>query len=85
VRAKNVTKTRSIGEAPLSIVNFPMTRNERRMIAIPTITPTIREARSVISTHAPSYFGGPRSSSVVSLSMFSIVSDIGEKEEKCSN
>jgi hypothetical protein len=82
VSAKKVTNTNNIGEAPLSIVNFPITANEARMTIIHTTAPIIRDARKVIITHAPSYFGGQSISSTVRLSMFSIVSDIVYKKQK---
>lgn len=84
VRAMNVIKTRRRGEAPLSSENFPIAKYESNITTTPAITQVMSAERNTIKIPVASYFGGPRSSSVVRLSMFSVIVAIRKKYEECS-
>jgi hypothetical protein len=84
VRAKNVIIARIIGEAPVWREKFPIAKYANMTIMTPESTQTMSPVRRIMRIPTASYFGGPRSSSGVSLSMFS--SDtIEEYDEKCSD
>ena len=76
--------TSSRGDAPLSSENFPIAKYANRITMTQAITHVIRADRNTMKRPTVSYFGGPRSSSVVRLSMFSVIVDIGVDDEKCS-
>lgn len=84
VRAKNVIIARIIGEAHVSREKFPIAKYASMTIMTPERTQTMSPVRRIMRIPTASYFGGPRSSSGVSLSMFSR-EDIGEYDEKCSD
>lgn len=85
VRAINVIKTSSMGDAPLSRENLPIAKYASKITITHAIIPTINVISNTISTPIPSYLGGPRSSSAERLSRFSIVVSIGKNKENGSD
>jgi hypothetical protein len=64
VREKNVVIASNIGDAPLSIENDPVTKNDIRNTTIPATSHTTRLMRRMRANPTRSILGGQRSSSI---------------------